>query len=123
MNFFTKTIAVAKVRKHKRLVSKEEIESHYHETSATAAKKMGISPSQLKILCREYGIKRWPPRQLKAKDPGTRAWYAESHQPPPAQVQELPILPPLMKHLASQGISPPIKRHQPWPSEPFPNRI
>eukprot|EP00658_Telonema_sp_P-2_P041078 TRINITY_DN29379_c0_g1_i1.p1 TRINITY_DN29379_c0_g1~~TRINITY_DN29379_c0_g1_i1.p1 ORF type:complete len:267 (+),score=64.84 TRINITY_DN29379_c0_g1_i1:94-894(+) len=49
-----------------KLVDSSMLQAHFHMPLAQAAKKMGISPTLLKQVCRKYGIDRWPHRKLKS---------------------------------------------------------
>lgn len=46
----------------------EDIQSKFIYPIATACKKLNVSESYLKRLCRKYGIKRWPYRQIYSKN-------------------------------------------------------
>ncbi|EKX36407.1 hypothetical protein GUITHDRAFT_117407 [Guillardia theta CCMP2712] len=36
------------------------LRSHFHETLETAAAKIGIGKSTMKVVCRKLGLKKWP---------------------------------------------------------------
>jgi DNA-binding NtrC family response regulator len=42
----------------------EEITKHFNVSQTEAAKLLNISRSKLKMLCRQYGVKNWPYRQV-----------------------------------------------------------
>lgn len=54
----------SKTVKHKKLITKKEIVELFQKPIAQASLILGISTTQLKRLCREYGIKRWPYRTV-----------------------------------------------------------
>lgn len=42
----------------------DEITKHFNVSQTEAAKLLNISRSKLKMLCRQYGVKNWPYRQV-----------------------------------------------------------
>jgi len=50
----------------KRNLSYDDIASHFTIRLEEAASKLHVSPTKLKRICREYGIKKWPARKIKA---------------------------------------------------------
>jgi len=54
---------VSQVRKHSDL-SIKDLEIHYSKPLTEAAKALSLSPTMLKKICRNFGIRRWPHRQI-----------------------------------------------------------
>ncbi|CAM9139107.1 unnamed protein product [Chrysoparadoxa australica] len=48
------------------------LERHYHTPLNVAAKELNVSLTMLKKLCRQYGVKRWPHRQVTSLDKSIR---------------------------------------------------
>ncbi|CAM9877163.1 unnamed protein product, partial [Ectocarpus sp. 12 AP-2014] len=44
----------------------EALQEHYHMSLEQAARALGISLNKLKRACRQYGIPRWPYRQVRS---------------------------------------------------------
>lgn len=49
---------------HRKNITYEEIRSLFEYSLKEAALKLNISTTQLKRLCREHGITRWPYRKV-----------------------------------------------------------
>jgi len=52
------------LKKHRKKISFQEIRALFHLHVNEAAEKLKISPTQLKRLCRENNVPRWPARKV-----------------------------------------------------------
>ncbi len=72
-------------------ITLEELEAHYDTPLRHVSRKMGLSTTMLKKICRRYGIQRWPHRQIRSIDRSiARIWQGgeTASQQKPGEVQE-----------------------------------
>jgi len=61
-------------------ITRDVLEAHFHWPLATAARKIGVSVTHLKTVCRRNGVLRWPYRQVRAQALATEGFVAAESQ-------------------------------------------
>jgi len=87
--------------------SLSEMSSHFHEPIRVAAEKMSISLTQLRSLCREHGLLRWPFKTKNSYDQRANSFdfAVTSYE--------------LVHHSQHQGCTPDVASPASTPSSPY----